>query len=76
MATNKSIERSNAPQETATNCGYVGLQAMVSTVRLFANKYIMLHHKCNIIGNYAVRMHKTLKHYCVLRMPPSRKRCG
>jgi len=59
MTTNISIGWSNAPQETATNCSYVGLQAIVSTVRLFANKYIALNHEWNITGNYAVRMHKT-----------------
>jgi len=62
MTTNKNVERSNAPQETATDCGYVGLQAIVSTVGLFANKYIALNHEWNITVNYAVRMHKTLKH--------------
>jgi len=62
MATNKSVRRSNAPQETATNCGYVGLQATMSAVGLFANKYIAFNHRWNITGNYAVRMHKTLKH--------------
>jgi len=30
--------------EIATNCGYVGLQAIVSTVGLFANKYIALNY--------------------------------
>jgi len=29
MATNKSVRHSNAPQETATYCGYVGLQAVM-----------------------------------------------
>jgi len=62
MTTNKSVGRSNAPQKIATDCGYVGLQANMSTVGLFANKYIALHHEWNITGNYAVRMHKTLKH--------------
>jgi len=62
MTTNKSIGHSNAPQETATECGYVGLQAIASTVELFANKYIALNHEWNITGNYAVRMRKTLKH--------------
>jgi len=62
MMTSKSVRRSNAPQETATDCGYVGLQAIMSTVGLFANKYIALNHQWNIIGNYAVRMHKKLKH--------------
>ena len=60
--TNKRVGRSIAPQETATDCGYVGLQAIVSTVRLFANKYIALNHEWNITGHYAVKMHKTLKH--------------
>ena len=63
--TNQSVGRSNAPQEIATDCGYVGLQAIMSTVGLFANKYITLNHEWNITGNYAVRMHKTLKHKCV-----------
>jgi len=62
MTTNKSVGRSNAPQETATDCGYVGLQAIMSTIGIFANKYIALNHQWNITGNYAVRMHKTLKH--------------
>ena len=65
MTTNKTVGCSNAPQETATDCGYVGLQAIMLTVGLFANKYITLNHEWNITGNYAVRMHKTLKHYCV-----------
>jgi len=30
---NKSVERSRAQQETATSCGDVGLQDIVSTVR-------------------------------------------
>jgi len=62
MTTNNSIGRSNAPQETATDCGDVGLQAIMSAVGLFANKYITLNHEWNITGNYAVIMHKTLKH--------------
>ena len=62
MTTNKSVGRSNVPQETATDCGYVGLQPIMSTVGLFANKYITLNHEWNITRNYAVRMHKTLKH--------------
>ena len=65
MTTNKSVGRSNAPQETATECSYAGLQAIMSTVGLFANKYIALIHEWNITGNYAARMHKTLKHQCV-----------
>ena len=65
MTTNKSVGRSNAPQETATDSGYVGLQANMSTVELCANKYIALNREWNITGNYAVRMHKTLKHQCV-----------
>ena len=65
MTTNKSVERSNAPQETVTGCGYVRLQAVMSTVELFANKYIALNYQWNITGNYAVRMHNTLKHQCV-----------
>jgi len=62
MTTNESVRRSNAPQETATDCGYVDLQAIMSMVGLFANKYITLNHEWNITGNYAVKMHKTLKH--------------
>jgi len=62
MTTNKSFGRSNAPQETWSNCDYVGLQAIMSAVGLFANKYIALNHEWNITGDYAVRMHKTLKH--------------
>jgi len=62
MTTNNSVGCSNAPQETATDCGYVGLQAIRSTVGLFTNKYITLNHESNITGNYTVRMHKTLKH--------------
>ena len=62
MMTNQSVGRSNAPQEIATDCGYVGLQANMSTVGLFANKYITLNHQRNITGNYAVRMHKTSNH--------------
>jgi len=61
MTTNKSVRRSNAPQEIATDSGYVGLQAIMSVVGLFANKCIALNHQWNITGNYAVRMHKTLK---------------
>jgi len=30
----------------------------VSTVGLFANKYIVLNHEWNFTGNYAVGMHK------------------
>jgi len=62
MTTNKSVGLSNAPQETATDCSYVGLQAIMSTVELFTNKYIVLNHEWNITGNYTVRMRKTLKH--------------
>ena len=62
MTTDKSVGRSNTPQETATDSGYVGLQAVMSTVGLFANKYITLNHEWNITGKYAVRMLKTLKH--------------
>jgi len=62
MTVNKSVECSNARHETATDCGYVGLQATMSTVELFANKYIALNHGLNIIGNYALRMHKTLNY--------------
>jgi len=62
MMTNKSVGSSNAPQETATDCGYVGLQAITLTVGLFANNYIAWNHEWNITGNYAVRMHKTSKY--------------
>ena len=62
MTPSKSIGRSNALQETATDSGYVGLQAIVSKVGLFANKYIALNYGWSITGNCAVRMHKTLKH--------------
>ena len=66
MTTNQSVGYSNAQetatQETATDCGYVGLPANMSTVELFANKYITLNHEWNITGNYAVRIHETLKH--------------
>jgi len=65
MTTNKSVGRSNGPQETATDCGYVGLQAIVSTVGLLTYKYIALNHEWNITGNYAVRMRKRLGHQCV-----------
>jgi len=58
---NKSVGRSNAPQETATECGYVGLQAIASTVELFANKYIALNHEWNITGNYAVKNAQNIK---------------
>jgi len=61
MTTNKSVGCLRAPQETANNCSYVGLQANVSTVRLFANQYIALNHEWNITGNYAVRINKTFK---------------
>jgi len=33
MTTNKSVGRSNAPQETATDCGYVGYRVDGRTVR-------------------------------------------
>ena len=45
MTTNKSVGRSNAPQETATDCGDVGLQAIASVVELIANRYIALNHE-------------------------------
>jgi len=48
---NERVKRSNALQETATDCDYLGLQANVSTVGLFANKYIALNHEWNITGN-------------------------
>jgi len=50
MTTNQSVGRLNAPQETATDCGYVGLQAIMSTVGLFANKYITLNHEGILLG--------------------------
>jgi len=31
MTTNKRVARSNAPQETANDCGYEGLHAIMST---------------------------------------------
>jgi len=62
LTANKSVGRSHAPQEIATNCREVGLQVIVSTVGLLANKYTALNHEWNITGNYAVRMHKILKH--------------
>jgi len=65
MTTNKNFGRSHAPQETATYCSYVVLQANVSTVWRFANMHIALNHEWNITGNYAVSMHKTLEHWCV-----------
>jgi len=43
--TNKSVARSHAPSETATDCSDVGLQVNVSTVGLFANKYVALNHE-------------------------------
>jgi len=62
MQNNKEQNRwANTSQETATDCGYVDVQANVSTVRLFTNKYIALNHEWNITGNYAARMHKTVK---------------
>jgi len=54
MTTNKSAERSTEPQETATNCGCVGLQAIASTVVLFANKYITLNHEWNCAVNIGI----------------------
>jgi len=38
MAMNESVGRSNAPQEAATKCGNVGLQAILSTVGLFLRR--------------------------------------
>jgi len=58
MTTNKSVGCSHEPQETATDSGYVGLQANFSTVGLFANKYIALNHEWNITGNSAVKCTK------------------
>ena len=52
----------NAPQERGTDWNYVGLQAAVSTVGLFTNKFISFCHELNIAENYAVRKHKTLLH--------------
>jgi len=51
MTMSKSVEPSNAPQEMATDYGYVGLQANLSTVGLFANEYIALNHEWNFTGN-------------------------
>jgi len=39
MTANKNVGPSHVPQETATNCGGVGLQANVSTDGLFVSKY-------------------------------------
>jgi len=53
MTTNKSFRRSNAPQETATECGlcrFVGYRVDGPTVC----KYIALNHEWNITGNHAV----------------------
>jgi len=47
-------------KKQATDSGYAGLQAIASTIGLFANKYIALNHEWNITGNCAVRMHKPL----------------
>jgi len=38
-----------------------GFENCVGTLP-FANKHIAFNHEWNITGNYAVRMHKTLKH--------------
>jgi len=62
MTKNSNVGHSHAPQETVTDYGYIRLHGIVSMVGLFANKYIALNHEWNITGNYAVRMHKTLKH--------------
>jgi len=37
--------------EIATSCGEVGLQAIASTIGLFANKYIALNHEWDITEN-------------------------
>jgi len=58
----KGIVHWHAQQETATNCGDVVLQAIMSTVGLFTNKSIVLNNEWNIIGNYAVGTHETIKH--------------
>jgi len=50
MTVNKSVERSHAQQETATNCGDIGLQAVLSTVRLLPN--IFLHRKTYYVSYY------------------------
>jgi len=55
------VVRSHAHRKQRRGCSDVGLQAIVSTVGLFANKYIALNHEWNITGNYAVRMHKAYK---------------
>jgi len=53
-----------APHHVVRYSRYVGLQPAVPTVGLFANKYTVLNlnHERNITGNYAIRMHKILKH--------------
>jgi len=51
MVNQKRYGRSLALQETATHCGDVDLQGIVSSVALFANKYIALNHEWNITGN-------------------------
>jgi len=48
MTVNKSVERSHAQQETVTNCRYIGLQAVVSTVRLLPN--IFLHRETHYVS--------------------------
>ena len=58
----KALGIRNKAQETATDCGYVGLHAIVLTVGLFVNKHIALNYEWSITGNYAVRMHTSLKH--------------
>jgi len=39
---NNSVKHSHAQPETVANCRDAGLQTIMSTVRLFANKYIAL----------------------------------
>jgi len=38
----------------------------MSTVKMLASKYIALNHEQNSAWNHAVRMHKTIKHWCIL----------
>jgi len=51
MPVNKSVGRSHTQQETATNCGGVGLQAIVPTIGLSASEYNALNHEQNVTGN-------------------------
>jgi len=48
LALNKNVERFHAQLETAANCTDVSLQAIVSAVKMFANKCTALNRKWNI----------------------------